>query len=150
MQKPRNLSRRNFATLLAASSAAGPALMAQQPAAQPAQQQRRGTLPEVPPFQAPLEFSRALVPARVEPFPLTQVRLLAGLYKDAEEWNRGYMQRLKEERLVRNFQVNAGLPPPPSLWAAGSRTPPAAPANCAGTSPVPSSPPPRNSTLPPA
>src|SRR5947208_16828748 len=103
MQKPRNLSRRNFATLLAASSAAAPALMAQQPAAQsnpntsPAQQQRRGTLPEVPPFQAPIEFSRAPVPARVEPFPLTQVRLLAGPYNDAEEWNRGYMQRLKEE-----------------------------------------------------
>ena len=121
--QPPNLSRRNFATVLAASTAA-PALVAQQAAPQPGQQapqqpaqqpnttapQRQGTVPEVPPFQAPIEFSRHPVPARVEPFPMTQVRLLAGPYQDAQEWNRGYMQRLSAERLVRNFRLNAGLP----------------------------------------
>jgi hypothetical protein len=97
MHKPRNLSRRNFAAVLAASTAA-PALVAQQNApqagtilspaqtappnpntsVQQAQQQRQGTMPEVPPFQAPIEFARKPVPAKVEPFPMTQVRLLAG------------------------------------------------------------------------
>ena len=130
MPKSRHLTRRHFAAALATSTAAAPALIGQQNAQPPAtiqnpaqaappnpntgiqqaQQQRQGTLPEVPPFQAPIEFSRAPVPARVEPFPMTQVRLLAGPYLDAAEWNRGYMQRLKSERLVRNFQLNAGLP----------------------------------------
>ncbi|HXB66820.1 MAG TPA: beta-L-arabinofuranosidase domain-containing protein [Candidatus Acidoferrales bacterium] len=135
MAQPRHLSRRNFAAALAASTAAAPALLAQQnaqpqnptPAAAPnpntsvqqAQQQRQGTVPEVPPFQAPIEFARNPVADKVEPFPMTQVRLLAGPYKDAEEWNTGYMQRLPEERLVRNFLLNAGLPssaPPFGGW----------------------------------
>ena len=120
MEKPHRLSRRNFAAALAASTAAAPGLVAQQTTSvQPAQPQRQGTMPEVPPFQAPLEFTRNPVAARVEPFPMTQVRLLAGPYKDAEEWNAGAMQRLPEERLVRNFLVNAGLPssaPPLGGW----------------------------------
>ena len=106
MEKPRHLSRRNFAAVLTASTAAAQTV----PTNPSLQQARQGTLPEVPPFQAPIEFARHPVPAKVEPFPMTQVRLLAGPYKDAEEANRGYMQRLKEERLVRNFQVNAGMP----------------------------------------
>src|SRR5436305_12763929 len=129
MSKPRHLTRRHFAAALATSTAVAPALVAQQAApvqtapqnpspatpnpntsVQQAQQQRQGTLPEIPPFQGPIEFSRSSVAARVEPFPLMQVRLLPGPYQDAAEWNRGYMQRLKTERLVRNFQLNAGLP----------------------------------------
>jgi uncharacterized protein len=115
MEKPRRLSRRNFAAL-AASTAAAPVLIAQQGPPNPntslqqSPEQRQGTMPEVPPFQAPIEFTRNPVAPKVEPFPMTQVRLLAGPFKDAEEWNRGYMSRLPEERLVRNFLVNAGLP----------------------------------------
>jgi DUF1680 family protein len=41
---------------------------------------------------------------------MTQVRITGGAYKQAEEWNCGYMQRLAADRLVRNFQVNAGIP----------------------------------------
>jgi DUF1680 family protein len=41
---------------------------------------------------------------------MTQVRLLAGPFQDAADWNRGYMSRLPVDRLVRNFRVNAGLP----------------------------------------
>ena len=67
-------------------------------------------MPEVPPFQGPLEFTRKDVTQKVRPFPMTQVRLLAGPFKDAEEWNRGYMSRLPVGRLVRNFRVNAALP----------------------------------------
>jgi len=101
------LSRRRFASVLAAA----PALAAQQQPAPPANpEQRRGTMPEVPPFQGPLEFTRKDVTQKVRPFPMTQVRLLAGPFKDAEEWNRGYMSRLPVDRLVRNFRVNAGLP----------------------------------------
>jgi len=64
---------------------------------------------EVPPFEAPLEFKRKDVPAKAEPFPMLQVRITGGVYKDAQEWNRGYMERLPADRLVHNFRVNAGL-----------------------------------------
>src|ERR1700733_659339 len=100
-------TRRTFGSL----AAAAPVALAQQPALQPAApEQRRGTPPEVPPFEAPLEFSRKDVAPKVRPFAMTQVRLLDGPFKDAQEWNRGYMSRLPVDRLVRNFRVNAGLP----------------------------------------
>jgi DUF1680 family protein len=115
----RHLTRRNFAAALAASGAAAPALLAQQatqPATPPAAapnpntgQQRRGTMPEIPPFQEPLTFNRHDVPAKVEPFPMTQVRILGGAYKDAQDWNLGYMNRLPADRLLHNFRLNAGL-----------------------------------------
>ena len=99
------LTRRTFAAL-----AAAPLAVAQQPPAPPANpEQRRGTPPEVLPFEAPLEFSRQDVAPKVRPFAMTQVRLLDGPFKDAQEWNRGYMSRLPADRLVRNFRVNAGL-----------------------------------------
>src|SRR5580658_8554341 len=109
------LSRRHFAATLAASPIAP--LLAQQPPAQPAtapnpntNAPRRGPTPEIPPFQEPLSFARADVQPKVRPFPMTQVRLLAGPFDDATGWNRGYMARLPVDRLVRNFRVNAGLP----------------------------------------
>jgi DUF1680 family protein len=120
--KPSRLSRRGFAAALAAT----PALLAQQQnpppgtpvnpgqaAAQNPQNQRRGTMPEVPPFDDPnnpIEFHRSDVAAKVRPFPMTQVRLAAGPFQEAQELNRGYMARLPVDRLVRNFRVNADLP----------------------------------------
>jgi len=104
----KGLNRRGFATVLAASGAAAPALLAQQSA--PAPPRRSVPPPEVPPFQAPIEFARKDVPARVHFFPMTQVKLLAGLFADAAEWNRGYMERLPADRLLYNFRANAGLP----------------------------------------
>lgn len=97
------MTRRNFATLLAASGAA----LAQEATAPP---QRRGTIPEVPPFQEPLSFTKSPVPPKVDPFPMSQVRVLAGECKDAQEWNRGYLNRLPADRLLHNFRLNAGLP----------------------------------------
>jgi len=97
------MTRRNFATMLAASGAA----LAQETAPQ-----RRGTMPEIAPFQEPLAFAKNAVPAKVEPFPMTQVRVLTGVYRDAQEWNRGYLNRLPTDRLVHNFRVNAGLASP--------------------------------------
>ena len=108
------LSRRDFGLWVAAGSAV-PAVMAQQasPASGPnpnTSQQRRGTIPEIPPFQGPIEFTRRDVPLRAEPFPMTEVRLLPGVYQDAQKWNRGYMARLEANRLLYNFRANAGLP----------------------------------------
>ena len=117
-KKPARLTRRGFAAIVAASAA--PALLAQQstqpdtpPPAAPnpnTSTQRRGTMPEIPPFQEPLAFTRNDVPAKVEPFPMTQVRILGGAYKDAQDWNLGYMNRLPADRLLHNFRLNAGLP----------------------------------------
>ena len=108
------VSRRAFAGVLAAAPVLHGQQAAQAPAATPPSPntttQRRGTMPEVPPFQETLTFTRSDVPLKVEPFPMTQVRLRAGAFKDAEDWNRGYMERLPAGRLVHNFLLNAGLP----------------------------------------
>jgi len=107
-QKKSGLSRRNFAAALAAT----PAVLAQQPTAPaPATPpRRRGLAPEVPPFEAPIEFVRKDVAAKVRPFPLSDVKLLPSLYTEVAEWNRAYMQRLPADRLLYNFRENAGLP----------------------------------------
>ena len=90
------LSRRSFATLMAGAGVA-------------AAQQRRDQPPSDP-FDAPIEFTRKDVAAKARPFPMTQVRLLAGsMFHDAQEWNRGYMSRLAADRLLYNFRANAGL-----------------------------------------
>jgi DUF1680 family protein len=77
---------------------------------QGASPQRPGRPADIPPFQAPIEFARKDVAPKVQPFPMTQVRLLAGPFQDAQEWNRGYMSRLPADRLTHNFRLNAGLP----------------------------------------
>ena len=89
-----NLSRRGFAAVVAGAGVA-------------AAQQRPAT-PD--PFDAPIDFKRKDVAAKVQPFPMTQVRLLPGsMFHDAQEWNRGYMSRLAADRLLFNFRANAGL-----------------------------------------
>ncbi|HVW84015.1 MAG TPA: glycoside hydrolase family 127 protein [Bryobacteraceae bacterium] len=112
MAKPKSrfrLSRRAFSGAIALAGSA--ALAQQQPAPNPnTAQQRRGTLPNTPPFEGPLEFRRSDLPAKVRPFPMTQVRLRGSVFQDATQWNRGYMGRLPADRLVHNFLVNAGLP----------------------------------------
>ena len=115
------ISRRQMAGLVAAAGAAAPTLLAQQtppPAGPPnpntsVQQQqgpRRGPAPEVPPFQAPIEFARQDVGPKALPFSMTKVKLLPSVYTDATEWNRGYMSRLPADRLLYNFRENAGIP----------------------------------------
>ena len=116
-KNPPYLNRRKFG-LAAAAMAAIPQLAAQQsnstaPAAAPdpnTDDQRRGTVPEVPPFQGKIEFERKNVQPRATPFSLNQVRLLPSPYLDAQEWNRGYMARLDSNRLLYNFRANGGLP----------------------------------------
>ncbi|MBS1854717.1 MAG: glycoside hydrolase family 127 protein [Acidobacteria bacterium] len=101
-------TRRSFAGLAAAGIAA--AQQAATPPSPPPQQRRQGTMDIVPPFQGPIEFTRKDAPAKVQPFAMTQVRLLPSIFLDAAEWNRGYMGRLPAVRLVHNFRLNAGLP----------------------------------------
>src|ERR1035438_1898478 len=81
-----SLSRRNFAALIAATPVAANAIQAQQPPAgapnpntslPPAPQpNRQGTLNGILPFKDPLQFTRKDAPAKVQPFPMGQVRLL--------------------------------------------------------------------------
>src|ERR1051325_1171907 len=75
-----------------------------------AQEQRRGTLHYVPPFEGPIEFRRRNAGVRVRPFPLTQVKLRPGVFLDAQSWNQAYMERLPADRLGHNFRANFGLP----------------------------------------
>lgn len=68
-----------------------------------------GTLPESAPFQNTVSFSRRDCALRVEPFSMTQVRLLPGPFLDAQEANRTYLHALPAERLLHTFRLNAGL-----------------------------------------
>ena len=106
------LSRRTFGALVAAAGPAAARLAAQQNPAPPAPGNfRRPLAPETPAFEGKLEFARKTVAPRAEPFPISHVRLLPhGIYYDAQEWNRGYMQRLAADRLLYTFRANAGLP----------------------------------------
>jgi DUF1680 family protein len=110
-------SRRTFGGALAGAAAAAPLAAQQQPAGAPnpntsvqqQQQRRTGPPPEVEPFAGPIEFTRKTAPTKARPFDMTQVRVTGGIYKEAEEWNRGYMSRLSADRLLYNFRQNAGL-----------------------------------------
>jgi hypothetical protein len=47
---------------------------------------------------------------KVRPFPMTQVRLRNGVFKEAMEANRRYLLSLPPDRLLHTFRLNAGLP----------------------------------------
>ncbi len=47
---------------------------------------------------------------RLQPFSLGDVTLEAGPLQQARDWNRGYMLRLGNDRLLHTFRLNAGLP----------------------------------------
>ena len=110
------LSRRHFGFLVAAGAAAT-ALGGQQVQQPNAASTRlapgsfgRPLVADTPAFDAPLEFTRREVVPRVQPFPMSQVRLLPNnVYFDSQEWNRGYMARLQADRLLYTFRANAGL-----------------------------------------
>ena len=113
--KSSRISRREFGARLAAGAALGLPAADRILAANPQQPDYvpppRPLVPEVPPFSEPLKFTAKRMVPRVEPFPMSQVRLLPGtVFHDAQEWNRGYMARLAPERLLYTFRVNAGLP----------------------------------------
>jgi uncharacterized protein len=69
-----------------------------------------GTLPEELPFGPTIEFVRRDAAARVEPFPMKDVRLLPGLFTQAQEANRAFILAQSPDRLLHVFRLNAGLP----------------------------------------
>lgn len=75
-----------------------------------AEAEREFSLAEAEPFAEPLVFTPQAMAPRVRPFALCDVTLDDGPLKDAREWNRGFMLRIPNDRLLRNFKVNAGLP----------------------------------------
>ena len=100
--KSQGLTRRAFAAALALT---GPStrLLAQDEGAPPREP------PEILPFQQTPAFIRKESPTKVQPFPMTAVRLAPGPFQDAQQWNRGVLHRLPVDRLVHNFRANAGL-----------------------------------------
>ena len=61
----------------------------------------RPLLADAPPFAGALEFTSRHVAPKVEPFPMSQVRLLpSGVFHDALQWNGGYMARLAADRYL--------------------------------------------------
>src|SRR5512138_559812 len=56
------------------------------------------------------KVSREQVPWKLLPFPMTQVRLLDGPFKVAQEANRKYLHYLPPDRLLHSFRLTAGMP----------------------------------------
>src|SRR5450759_2335052 len=115
MNKKTEWTRRLFAAALAgspaiaqtsgASQAAPPSGAPPAPAAPP----RRPQQPEPVPFADTLVFTRKDVELRTTPYPLAQVRLLAGPYLKAADANRAYLIGIAPDRLLHTFRLNAGL-----------------------------------------
>jgi len=129
--KPIQINRRAFAKGLALTPLAmtgSSSIFAQSPAsAQQAQQaspqqtpkripktaaeyNRHPPIREAEPFAEPLSFSFARSTPRLSAFGLSEVTLGAGPLQQARDWNRSYMMRLPNDRLLHNFRVTAGLP----------------------------------------
>src|SRR5262245_38400848 len=69
----------------------------------------------------PVETVKPVIPMKAQPFSLSEVRLLDGPFKHAQEMDRKYLLSLDTDRLLHNFRVNAGLPStakPLSGWEA--------------------------------
>jgi hypothetical protein len=119
----KNLSRRQFAKTLAAvpvSLSAASALLAHAQAAAPAPAPAPKPAPtgadinrffvdEPAPFAAPLAFVRNQIAPRLQLFPLRDVTIEDGPLAQARDWNRAYLLRLPNDRLLHNFRINAGL-----------------------------------------
>jgi len=117
----KKLSRRQFARNLvaipvgfsAASALLANAEAAQAPARKPAPagaDNNRFIVDEGAPFAEPLSFVRNGIKPRLELFSLGDVTLEAGPLLEARDWNRAYLMRLPNDRLLHNFRVTAGLP----------------------------------------
>ena len=108
MKDKRKFSRRLFAAAIAGSAAA----LAQPPAAAqvPPAPGRRPQPAEPLPFAETLVFTRKDAAFRTTPFPMSQVRLLAGPCRQAADYNRAFLMRTMPDRLLHTFRLNAGLP----------------------------------------
>ena len=75
-----------------------------------AEYNRHPPIHETDPFAETLTFSRHEAQPLVRPFSLHQVLLAPGPLQQARDWNRNYMMRLGNDRLLHNFRATAGLP----------------------------------------
>ena len=119
----KKLNRRQFAKHLAAvpvGLSAASVLLANAEAAAPAQaaapkpapagaDNRRFVVDETEPFAEPLTFARDEIKLRLQRFALRDVTLEAGPLQQARDWNRAYIMRLPNDRLLHNFRITAGL-----------------------------------------
>jgi DUF1680 family protein len=64
---------------------------------------------EADPFAEKLVFVRKELRPRVRAFAPEEVQLDPGPLQQARDWNRAYMMRLPNDRLLRNFRINAGI-----------------------------------------
>src|SRR5208337_3137264 len=97
-------TRRQFVST-AAAAAAGAALLPNRILASPAQVSAAMT-----PGMRKRPAGKQKTSGKVEPFPLTQVRLRKGVFQDAMEADRRYLHLLPSDRLLHTFRVNAGIP----------------------------------------
>jgi DUF1680 family protein len=81
---------------------------AKPPAPEP-ENYRRFHLDEADPFAGPLVFARNPAQPRLRPFALNEVQLDPGPLQQARDWNRGYLMRLPNDRLLHTFRLTAGL-----------------------------------------
>jgi hypothetical protein len=75
-----------------------------------AEYNRHPPIHETDPFADILTFSRHEARPLARPFALNQVLLAPGPLQQARDWNRAYMMRIGNDRLLHNFRINAGLP----------------------------------------
>lgn len=108
-KKSTNLSRRAFGVAVTSAATAAHGL-ARQASTTTTAPHKRGPHPEVPPFGETIVFTRKMFAPKVEAFGMTNVRLGAGMFKDAQRANLGFLTRLDADRLLHNFRINAGLP----------------------------------------
>ena len=74
-----------------------------------AEYNRHPPIHEPEPFAEPLTFSFRRATPRLSPFALGAVTLDPGPLQEARDWNRAYMLRLPNDRLLHNFRATAGL-----------------------------------------
>ena len=70
---------------------------------------RHAPIEEPAPFAGKLAYERKECLPKLRDFKLGEVELETGPLQQAREWNRGYMMRLPNDRLLLNFRVNAGI-----------------------------------------
>jgi uncharacterized protein len=103
MTIPNGLSRRKFMATVAAAS--GTTLLPKTLFASPLQDPVVNTIQK---DGKPTSYEK--VPWKVRPFPMSQVRLGEGPFKQAMEADRQYLHSLPPDRLLHTFRINAGLP----------------------------------------
>jgi len=68
----------------------------------------------------------------LQPFPLTDVRLLDGPFLAAQQLDEAYLLKLEPDRMLHNFRVNAGLQPKAPIYGGWESAPTWADIRCHG------------------